>query len=225
MLIKSCQISNYKSFRASEEFKFTPGFNVVVGQNSAGKTALIEALSLQFGDKPHRSPKTVERRGSPNDGASKVGLTFQITNDEFVSILSMVGQIYIPASLNEITDTTVARFQGAIQNGVEIGFEYGSGSNFTSSHLTGFGAAFGDPTIRLTLDTKSGKFVHSGPSLTNLSNPKGTFAAHLLSGLQNRIYVFRAERLNVGQCATGINPTLLPNASNLAAARSPKSDA
>src|SRR5829696_4121152 len=58
MHIATLQVNNYKSFSSSEEIRFEPGFNVIVGQNNVGKTALVEALSLQFRDKPHRSLKT-----------------------------------------------------------------------------------------------------------------------------------------------------------------------
>jgi len=52
MFISSFQINSYKSFRSSGEIRFTPGFNIVVGRNNAGKTALMEALSLQSTSKP-----------------------------------------------------------------------------------------------------------------------------------------------------------------------------
>jgi len=59
MRIVSAQIENYKSFLDSGDIQFSPGFNVIVGQNNAGKTALVEALSLDFDNKHHRSSITV----------------------------------------------------------------------------------------------------------------------------------------------------------------------
>jgi AAA15 family ATPase/GTPase len=70
MLISSIEISNYKGFRKSGEVKLTSGFNVIVGQNNAGKTALLEALALQAPSKPHRSLKTIPSVGVTHDGRS-----------------------------------------------------------------------------------------------------------------------------------------------------------
>ena len=46
------RVTNYKSYRDSGKVKFKPGFNILTGQNSAGKTALLEALTFQFPPNP-----------------------------------------------------------------------------------------------------------------------------------------------------------------------------
>jgi AAA15 family ATPase/GTPase len=43
MYIESIAIKNYKSFLDFGPITFGPGFNVIVGSNNAGKTALLEA--------------------------------------------------------------------------------------------------------------------------------------------------------------------------------------
>jgi len=58
MHISHFQLFNYKSFRDSGALEFKPGINIIVGANNAGKTALLEALSLDFENNPHRSLKT-----------------------------------------------------------------------------------------------------------------------------------------------------------------------
>jgi recombinational DNA repair ATPase RecF len=63
MHISKFQIVNYKSYEDSGEIEFKPGFNILTGQNSAGKTALLEALTLQFTGTPHISDRTVPFRG------------------------------------------------------------------------------------------------------------------------------------------------------------------
>ena len=49
MYISKFQILNFKSYRDSTEIEFKPGFNIITGKNNAGKTALLEALTLRFG--------------------------------------------------------------------------------------------------------------------------------------------------------------------------------
>ena len=55
MYISKITVANYKCFLEPTTLELGPGFNVIVGQNSSGKTALLEALSLSFGHVPHRS--------------------------------------------------------------------------------------------------------------------------------------------------------------------------
>jgi AAA15 family ATPase/GTPase len=76
MYIAKFQVQNYKSFLSSQEVNLTSGFNVVVGQNNAGKTALVEALSLHFDNKYHMSMKT-----SPSPGV--------LFHDSFTSSVQM----------------------------------------------------------------------------------------------------------------------------------------
>jgi len=58
MYLSKFQILNYKSFRDSKSLEFKPGINIIVGSNDSGKTALLEALSLNFKNQIHKSLKT-----------------------------------------------------------------------------------------------------------------------------------------------------------------------
>lgn len=60
MYLSKFQLFNYKSFQDSGLLEFTPGINIIVGQNNAGKTALLESLTLNFSDVPHRGIKTLK---------------------------------------------------------------------------------------------------------------------------------------------------------------------
>ena len=78
MYISQIQVLNYKSFLDSGELEFSCGMNVIVGQNNTGKTALLEALSLNFSGLPHRSIKTLPTSNTNLDAISKVLLTLSI---------------------------------------------------------------------------------------------------------------------------------------------------
>ncbi len=78
MHVSRFRITNYKSFRDSREVSLSPGFNVIVGANNAGKTALAEALSLRYSDKPHRSLDTVPRLSASPDPVSQVEVAFEL---------------------------------------------------------------------------------------------------------------------------------------------------
>jgi AAA15 family ATPase/GTPase len=86
--IESFRVVNYKSSADSGEIHLEPGFNVIVGRNNVGKTALAEAMSLRFSDKPHRSTKTVHRFGAaPTNTASQVEVSIQLEADELADLL------------------------------------------------------------------------------------------------------------------------------------------
>jgi hypothetical protein len=110
MLISSCQIKNYKSFKESEELKFTPGFNVIVGRNNVGKSALIEALSARPGSVPHRSLETVKRANSPVNPQSSVTLTFVIEPEEWARLLWNKGEFFVPNIEGLAPQQTAERF-------------------------------------------------------------------------------------------------------------------
>jgi recombinational DNA repair ATPase RecF len=44
MYISRFQFNDYKSIYKSDDIELTPGVNLIVGKNNAGKTALLEGL-------------------------------------------------------------------------------------------------------------------------------------------------------------------------------------
>jgi predicted ATPase len=87
MRIRSFSASNYKSILQLDKFELTDGFNIITGQNAAGKTALLELLSLQFLSKPHRSEKTVPNRGDITNDLSLAHARLEVANAELKRIL------------------------------------------------------------------------------------------------------------------------------------------
>jgi hypothetical protein len=97
MYIRQITIENYKSFWNQQEIQFTPGMNIVVAPNNADKTALVEALSLHFEQKPHISLLTIPTRGSATLRTSVVHVTFTVPQQEFRELLWNNSRVfYIP---------------------------------------------------------------------------------------------------------------------------------
>lgn len=57
MYIASIHIKNYRCF-LDQQIEFQPGLNVIIGENNAGKTALVSALRLVF-DRQHRERPSI----------------------------------------------------------------------------------------------------------------------------------------------------------------------
>jgi recombinational DNA repair ATPase RecF len=55
MNILEFKVENYKSWYDSGVVAISPGFNIIIGQNNVGKSALLEALSFTTSPNPHRS--------------------------------------------------------------------------------------------------------------------------------------------------------------------------
>jgi recombinational DNA repair ATPase RecF len=87
MHISKFQVLNFKSYRDSNEIELKPGFNIITGQNSAGKTALLEAMTLRYTASPHRSLRTVPAPGSTPPQESSVRVTLSLTSGELLGFL------------------------------------------------------------------------------------------------------------------------------------------
>ena len=216
MQISTCQLNNYKSFKASDELKFTPGFNVIVGRNNVGKSALIEALSARLSSIPHRSLDTVKKADSPINPQSTATLTFVVEPEECVSILAKAGEFHIPNIGNQTVQQTADQFLNYVTHQIPFRCTFANG-NIPNAELVGFGNGYGktNTNIKFRYDLNADQFELTNNQLVGVGNER-TFAHHLATGLRDRIYVFHAERLNVGQCRIGTNAVLHPNAQNLA---------
>ncbi len=94
MKVVKARIKNYKSYLDSGEIEFAPGMNVIVGKNDAGKSALVEALSLSFASKPHRTFATAPSAFSQVKPESEVEMTFLLTAKDAKDYLSQYQELY-----------------------------------------------------------------------------------------------------------------------------------
>jgi predicted ATPase len=213
MRIASVKVENYKSFLVSEEIHFEPGFNVIVGQNNVGKTALVEALSLQFDDKPHRSLKTTDSHSH-----SQVHISFEFSKDELIEFGREMPILYVPVRGNQSNDRSnfIMVFS---ESRFVINCVFGPSSNVYSVHLQGYyvmsniDLAKSIQSLQFTID-QSGDLLEKGG--TRSVKVENTFEYRLAKILHERIYTFSAERLNVGRATMGVQKNLHSNASNLA---------
>jgi len=83
MFISKFRVQNYKSYFDSGEVKLGSGINIITGQNHAGKTALLQALSLKFVNNIHRSTKTLPSPISKIDSVSSIEIDIDISKEEF----------------------------------------------------------------------------------------------------------------------------------------------
>ena len=80
MKLLRARILGFQSFGDSEEIEFEDGINLIVGQNNAGKSALLRALQPALADDLHRTP---DRWDNPALPAPDIRLTIGVSGEEF----------------------------------------------------------------------------------------------------------------------------------------------
>jgi len=219
LYIEKIAIENYKSYLHPQEIQFTTGFNVVVGANNAGKTALVEALTLRFEDKPHASVETVPNPEGKAPGVSQVDITLTISQQELKQVLS---EHFSRFSVNVKADDKVEELKKRVDTAfslpeIHIHALYKS-QGCVTSRVTEMEPEYQDTGGRgySFLLTSINPFSVNSNNWTSISDRDPSIGKNLSKFFSPRIYHFRAERYNVGQHSIGNDPILKPDASNLA---------
>ncbi|MEK6639822.1 MAG: AAA family ATPase [Nitrospirota bacterium] len=222
MRICSFEIRNYKSFLEPRELTFEEGFNLIVGQNNVGKTALLEALSLRFMGKPHRSQLTAQNPTTVINPLSSALVKLAISGPELRELLlEYSGNFSVPVQ----TGLSVSPQKGicALEEILSRDETYFTlGLNAHQGSEAGF-VIKNHPTRPFQEVNKYDR-INSLPDKTGF-NHIGTYRAEedqqfdlgiVVAGvLRNRIYRFEAQRMVLGSSAFGYNAVLQPAANNL----------
>src|SRR5438105_1436571 len=116
MRIKRFQIKNYKGFWDTDLVELSSRFNVIVGRNDAGKSALVEALSIQYDSKPHRSLKNLQTIYDQPDTVSSIFIDYELTGQEIGFLFAQQQEFCIPDN-GQDQKTTVEVFASTVAAG------------------------------------------------------------------------------------------------------------
>jgi AAA domain, putative AbiEii toxin, Type IV TA system/AAA domain len=216
----SAAIRNYKGYMDSGRAEFGRGFNVLVGQNNSGKTAFLEALQFaRFQSKPHRNIDFA--RETPLSPVSECEVEIELTGRELRNmLLSRGGQFQFPLNCAITTsETAVAALEALLRTHKTV-IRFVCQPNNTYRGLTSpshglFNTEGSDPLA-------CGLFVPSVDRSTFKFDGSTDFSADNIGVIvaqdiaaRGGIYVFRAERLNVGISDITTDRVLAPDAANL----------
>jgi len=221
MLLRSVHIRNYKGFDDSGPIEFGPGFNILVGKNNSGKTSFLEALSFaRFGAKPHRSIDLP--RDIPLSPVSICDVTFEMSGAEMRNILLRQGDMF-HFPLNRSYDTpdhAVAILEELLTTPLTTVKARCANSNWNRISLPSHGLFDGESALAQT----AAQFRVSNDRQRFEFNTRSNYADDIVAPLIGQhiagtggVYVFRAERLNVGLTRISDDPILSPDAQNLPA--------
>ncbi|NOS94049.1 MAG: ATP-binding protein [Cyclobacteriaceae bacterium] len=206
MHIKKLTVSNYKSFNSPATLELTIGINVITGQNSSGKTALLEALSTKFSDTPHRSTKS-SRQAVKSD----VTLNIELSKEELLDLIPNNLVFGLP-KIRLLKDEQInyANFLNMyFEDKVSITASFNSG-NIVSSKFN---------IIREIIPSSHSKFKidHIQKQIIDvtLNHTGGDSSNFIASEFVRRIYIFKAERFKIGISNQGTSKVLRSDASNL----------
>jgi predicted ATPase len=209
MFVSQMRIVDYKSLLDSGKFELDTHLTVVVGQNNVGKSALLEMMNFASGlpTNLHRSPKAPK---SP-DRKSETKLRLVARREEVAELVERAGGVWIPFPRDA---SHVQPYIDLFFNRNEFAYEFTcnaaniDGPPYPS--LAVEGASYKRTSVRVT--SSNGNFVYAGAQDHNGGDE---IPLRLFDYWKKRVFVFRAERLNVGRSGAGDETLLNSNASNL----------
>jgi hypothetical protein len=221
MHIKQLTISNYKSFYQPMVFNFEPGFNVLLGANSSGKTSVLEALHLgKLENVPHRSILNVVDADSVQHDAPSTQISFSADIDEVCKAVLPIKNLYVsiehlPHVNPEIILPVLNR---RLQNeSILFDFKYSpNGIKFAKLRFCNQEPAWRDlnnhsPFLSVQVETASGEALEAAYFSGNLADLDMVWQK-----ISPKIYMFSSERSVQPTSSHHPNTDLLPNISNLA---------
>lgn len=97
MHLHQLNIENYKCFYDKVSLNFEPGFNILLGANSSGKTAVLDAIDPNGSKYPHRS--TLNSTNEGNQGVL-IDYSYSLKFEEIQKIFNSSGAIEIAFKQN-----------------------------------------------------------------------------------------------------------------------------
>jgi predicted ATPase len=211
--IEQIVIRNYKSYYESGPLQLTSGFNIIVGPNNVGKTALIEAVSLHFTNKPHRSLRTMPQPRSRTEPTSRVVLKVHLDAGEARQLLmDAVDDFWVPVHATPNPPEQPASVLAALEHPGVFWAAYDSGNlDLASAHLSALGQIQSEFRLNFVVDRQQQTLAFAQNTQSG-----NTYNGTLGNAIKDRLYIFNAERLNVSKSVFGTGRTLMSNAQNLA---------
>ena len=215
------KIKNYKTFNETGEIRFSSGFNIFIGQNDAGKSAFLEALSTRASYIPHRSLASAPDQNSPDDNESVFQLGFALSKAELNEYFNSQSEIWLPASTGSSNfsqpDIVQDLFAATLNSSDELISTWvantrGKSATPTGGHLVSLAHLNHVQTFLLFRNLAAPRGIKLSVTSTSSANKYHT---GLSTWIAQSIYSFRAERLAIASSPTNGREALEPNASNL----------
>jgi predicted ATPase len=207
MKLRGARVIGYQSFGDSGDVEFSDGINLLVGQNNAGKSALLRAMQPSLADDRHRTPDRWQdfRLSTP-----EVQLTIGVTGQELRDALLQRGQTFVPVP----EGGQVEPYMNVLlaEPAITVSITHQPGASFTAPYpghghfrWAGVGQQF------CALVQPNGGELRFSPQYRG--DDSTALVLHEMWG--RNMFYFSAERMNVGVSAAAPASRLDTNAQNL----------
>lgn len=210
MKLISARVLGFQSFRDSGEIEFADGINLLVGQNNAGKSALLRALQPVLTDDRHRSP---DRWATYHLAAPSVQLIIDLAGDELRNGVLRFGEQRVPILAREPDPPGFLANLWQLPS-VKLKLSRAPGASFAPRVYPSHGLYLADANSghACVVASPSGGEVNSSGIQHTPDDTLPTLATNIW--LED-MFFFNAERFALGESGHGHANRLSPNAQNL----------
>lgn len=205
MWVRRIKLESYSSFADSGWIELARGLNVVVGENNAGKSALLAAIGGQLQNKPHRN---IDRFRPGEVRKSRVQIDIETTTDELRRRLA-AHDGGASTWINHANRSNLDLLQAQLQpgRGITLETEVCGGTAITSR----------GPTFPEIANSETGRIIG-----LKLQEGKLTFSNKGTGKTDNIVEIFRPaffnfspQRVNIAKSGFGHETKLSTDARNL----------
>lgn len=208
MWISGVRLASYCSFADTGWIELNPAFNVFVGANNSGKTALLRAFSSTFASSPHRNLGTYR---SSDVSPTMMEINVNLTVQELLDRHKVAGSQPLFPGSNYDGLRTINALLSDLRNLVQLEGSRTPGNNYQSRDNSSI-AAHRSPNDQASfrVGNMDGAWRAIGPTVgvDNLLDVLN-FAA------EPAVFYFEPQRLNIGSVAFSDQRTLASAAGNL----------
>ena len=211
MQLKRMRVTNFSSFKDSGWIEFSPGINLIVGQNNSGKSALLHGFEQELQDNRHRDQTEYRReRLEPPSIYFVIDVSGQEVND---SILSVGKMFYWPTETDNSDDEwrKISQYLSEPSHIVELCRR--PANTPITWHNPTHGQFEGPIQFCLGLSIVNGRIINRNIVSANAD----TFPSAMYHLLLEKMFSFSAQRYSIGKHPFGREDKLKSDASNLAA--------
>lgn len=212
MRLLKARVVGFQSFADSGELSFGTGINLLVGQNNAGKSALLRALQVDMANDRHRTPEGWLDAALP---CPFTDFVFEVSGEELKTATLERGQAtIIPALYNPVEGAVPYAGSILAKSDIQFRIQRRAGTSFVASYPSHgqFNYPSGGQQMAARLYSSDGTL-----KLEQHNNGEDTLPEVLAQIWQSRMFYFSAERLSFGRTSISYAHRLDSTASNLAA--------